>query len=80
MSFSSSSESDQSDLRAIGYSFGHCFLAAVHMAQYLGDFWVWLDMVTNGLVGAAGNVAGCMNVKDASVCWVGITTDAAGWA
>ena len=49
------------------------------MAQYSGDFWVWSDMVTDGWLGAAGTVASCVNVKDASVCWIGITTGAAGW-
>ena len=67
MSFSSSSESDQSDLRGMGYSVGHCFLTDVHVAQYPWDFWVWPDKVTNGWVGTAGTVAGCMNLKDDSV-------------
>ena len=48
VSFSSSSESDHSDLRGKGYSVGHCFPGGVHFTQYPGDFWVWLDKVTNG--------------------------------
>ena len=39
LSFSSSSEPDQSDLRGIRYSVGHCFPAGVHIAQYPGDIW-----------------------------------------
>ena len=34
-----SSESDQSDLRCMGYLVGHHFLVGVHIAQYLREFW-----------------------------------------
>ena len=66
MSFLSCSESNP---EGHGYSFGHCFPVGVHMAQYSGDFLVWLD---------SGTVDGCANVQDASVCWVGIMTSAVG--
>ena len=63
-SFSSSSEAIQSDLRGMYYVEGHFFLTDVHVGQYPGDFWVWLEMVTNSWMGTAGTVAGCVNVND----------------
>ena len=64
----------------MGYSLGHCFPAGVHITQYPGNLSVWSDKVTNGQVGTAGTVVGCMNVVDAAACLVDITTNAAGWA
>ena len=79
VSFSSSSESDQSYLRGIKYSVGHHFLVGVHITKYSGDFWDCSDRVTIACVDTARTVVGCMNVTDAAVCWVGITTDTVGW-
>ena len=49
-------------------SAGHFFPTGMHVTQYPGDFWVWSDMVTDDWVGTAGNVACCVNAKDASAC------------
>ena len=65
VSFSSYSESEQSDLRGMGHSVGHCFLTGVHVTQYPGYFWVWLDKVTDGWVGTYGTMIAHVNVKDA---------------
>ena len=78
MSFSSS-ESDQSDLRGMGYLVGHHFPVHVHITQYHWYFWDWSGEVTIGWADAAWTVAGWINVTDAAACWVGMTTDAAGW-
>ena len=56
----------------MGYVIGHCFPTGVHVTQFPGDFWLWLEMVISGCVCTTGAGAGCMNVKDISACCVGI--------
>ena len=63
----------------MGYLVQYHFLAGVHIAEYLWDFWNWLGNVTIGWACDAETGAGCINETDAAACWVGMTTTLTGW-